>query len=133
MSFTLLLHLSRAHIQAVSVSVLSILCYTIVSNKNNEGLVCVAFHSLFQCVGLAVELWAGAAEKDRVSDDLSGFSYGYQRLEVLSAFGNTVFLIFVSLFTLEHAIERIFEPPMVSRYVASLRCPEVVITQGTVD
>ena len=78
------------------------------------GLVCLAFNALFESVGLSVELWAGAAERDRLYQPLGGFSYGYQRLEVLSAFGNSVFLIFVSLFTLEHAIERIFEPPTVS-------------------
>lgn len=78
-------------------------------------MVCIAFHSLFESMGIGVELWAGAAERNRIDYKLSDFSYGYQRLEVLSAFGNTVFLIFVSLFTLEHAIERIFEPPMVSR------------------
>ena len=77
-------------------------------------MVCIAFHALFESVGLAVELWAGAAERDREYNPLASFSYGYQRLEVLSAFGNTVFLMFVSLFTLEHAVERIFEPPTVS-------------------
>lgn len=82
------------------------------SYSNSVGLVCLAFHAMFECVGLGVELWANAAAKFWTTS-FGGFSYGYQRLEVLSGFANAVFLLFVSLFTLEHAIERIFEPPVV--------------------
>ena len=78
------------------------------------GLACLGFHALFECAGMAVDLWAGAAERDRDGEPLVGFSYGYQRLQVLSVFGSTVFLIFVSLFTLEHAVERFFEPSPIS-------------------
>merc|ERR1712137_1429098 len=92
----------------------TILTFIASSYSSSVGLVCVGFHALFECAGLAVELWAAAAERDREGQSLLGFSYGYQRLQVLSVFGSTVFLIFVSLFTLEHSIERFFEPPMVS-------------------
>ncbi|KAF9597265.1 hypothetical protein IFM89_016406 [Coptis chinensis] len=57
------------------------------------GLVSDAFHLTFGCGLLTFSLFAMAASRrklDRV------YSYGYQRLEVLSAFTNALFLLFMA-------------------------------------
>jgi len=82
------------------------------SYSNSVGLSCLAFHAVFECVGLGVEIWANTAAK-HWNTTSGGFSFGFHRLGVLSGFGNAVFLLFVSLFTLEHAVEHLFEVPVV--------------------
>ncbi|KAH1122982.1 hypothetical protein J1N35_006142 [Gossypium stocksii] len=57
------------------------------------GLVSDAFHLTFGCGLLTFSLFAMAASR-RKSD--SAYTYGYQRLEVLSAFTNALFLLFLS-------------------------------------
>jgi len=39
------------------------------------------------------------------------FSYGYDRIEILSGFANGAFLLFVSFFLFVESVERILEPP----------------------
>ncbi|TYI98580.1 hypothetical protein E1A91_D01G224500v1 [Gossypium mustelinum] len=57
------------------------------------GLVSDAFHLTFGCGLLTFSLFAMAASR-RKSDSV--YTYGYQRLEVLSAFTNALFLLFLS-------------------------------------
>ncbi|XWS66449.1 hypothetical protein CRYUN_Cryun05aG0200200 [Craigia yunnanensis] len=57
------------------------------------GLVSDAFHLTFGCGLLTFSLFAMAASR-RKSDH--AYTYGYQRLEVLSAFTNALFLLFMS-------------------------------------
>lgn len=57
------------------------------------GLVSDAFHLTFGCGLLTFSLFAMAASK-RNKDAV--YSYGYQRLEVLAAFTNALFLLFMS-------------------------------------
>ncbi|KAB2046186.1 hypothetical protein ERO13_D01G178700v2 [Gossypium hirsutum] len=57
------------------------------------GLVSDAFHLTFGCGLLTFSLFAMAASR-RQSDSV--YTYGYQRLEVLSAFTNALFLLFLS-------------------------------------
>ena len=82
---------------------------------------CLAFHSLFECIGLGMELWATAAGKYQPST-VTTYSYGYGRMEVLAGFGNAVFTIFVSIFTIEHAVEALLEPPVIQRFVPYRIC-----------
>lgn len=57
------------------------------------GLVSDAFHLTFGCGLLTFSLFAMAASR-RKSDHV--YSYGYKRLEVLAAFTNALFLLFMS-------------------------------------
>lgn len=57
------------------------------------GLVSDAFHLTFGCGLLTFSLFAMAASRKK-SDRL--YTYGYKRLEVLSAFTNALFLLFMS-------------------------------------
>ncbi|KAE8731160.1 Metal tolerance protein C2 [Hibiscus syriacus] len=57
------------------------------------GLVSDAFHLTFGCGLLTFSLFAMAASRRKPN---SIYTYGYQRLEVLSAFTNALFLLFLS-------------------------------------
>ncbi|TYH32039.1 hypothetical protein ES288_A01G219700v1 [Gossypium darwinii] len=57
------------------------------------GLVSDAFHLTFGCGLLTFSLFAMAASRRKPD---SVYTYGYQRLEVLSAFTNALFLLFLS-------------------------------------
>ncbi|GMJ02296.1 metal transport protein 5 [Hibiscus trionum] len=57
------------------------------------GLVSDAFHLTFGCGLLTFSLFAVAASRRKPD---SVYTYGYQRLEVLSAFTNALFLLFLS-------------------------------------
>ncbi|KAJ1281768.1 hypothetical protein BS78_04G331100 [Paspalum vaginatum] len=57
------------------------------------GLVSDAFHLTFGCGLLTFSLFAMAASRTK-PDDL--YTYGYKRLEVLAAFTNALFLLFLS-------------------------------------
>ncbi|KAK4281810.1 hypothetical protein QN277_013261 [Acacia crassicarpa] len=57
------------------------------------GLVSDAFHLTFGCGLLTFSLFVMAASKKKADGD---YTYGYKRLEVLSAFTNTLFLLFMS-------------------------------------
>ncbi|XP_028777680.1 metal tolerance protein C2-like isoform X2 [Neltuma alba] len=57
------------------------------------GLVSDAFHLTFGCGLLTFSLFVMAASRKKADGD---YTYGYKRLEVLSAFTNTLFLLFMS-------------------------------------
>ncbi|KAK6941926.1 Cation efflux protein [Dillenia turbinata] len=57
------------------------------------GLVSDAFHLTFGCGLLAFSLFAMATSREKPSKI---YTYGYKRLEVLAAFTNTLFLLFMS-------------------------------------
>ena len=42
------------------------------------------------------------------------YSFGYGRVEVLSGFVNSLFLIAIALFVLSEALERLMDPPNIS-------------------
>lgn len=57
------------------------------------GLVSDAFHLTFGCGLLTFSMFAMAASRQKPD---SAYTYGYKRLEVLSAFTNALFLLFMS-------------------------------------
>ncbi|XP_051138839.1 metal tolerance protein C2 [Andrographis paniculata] len=57
------------------------------------GLISDAFHLTFGCGLLSFSLFAMAASRQKPD---STYTYGYKRLEVLSAFTNALFLLFLS-------------------------------------
>ncbi|RFU27040.1 hypothetical protein B7463_g9313, partial [Scytalidium lignicola] len=70
------------------------------------GLLSDSIHMFFDCLALAVGLFASVASKWPPS---SRFPYGFSKIESLSGFGNGVFLILISVEIVIEAIERLAE------------------------
>ena len=70
------------------------------------GLLSDSIHMFFDCVALAVGLFAAVASKWPPSER---FPYGFGKIETLSGFGNGVFLILISVEIMFEAVERIWE------------------------
>lgn len=70
------------------------------------GLLSDSIHMFFDCVALAVGLFAAVASKWPPSER---FPYGFGKIETLSGFANGVFLILISVEIMFEAVERIFE------------------------
>jgi len=79
--------------------------------SNSLGLISDAFHMAFDCVALAIGL--AAAVISRWPPNRS-YTYGYERVQVLSGFVNGIFLVFVAVFVLWESVERVLEPPDVN-------------------
>ncbi|KAK4152157.1 cation efflux family-domain-containing protein [Chaetomidium leptoderma] len=70
------------------------------------GLLSDSVHMFFDCVALAIGLFAAVASKWPPSER---FPYGFGKIETLSGFGNGVFLILISVEIMTEACERIYE------------------------
>lgn len=70
------------------------------------GLLSDSIHMFFDCLALAMGLFAAVSSKWPPS---SRFPYGFSKIESLSGFGNGVFLILISIEILIEAIERLAE------------------------
>ncbi|CAG8541720.1 15375_t:CDS:10 [Funneliformis caledonium] len=75
---------------------------------NSLGLISDAIHMFFDCLALAVGLFAAIMSK---WPENNKFTYGYGRIETLSGFANGVFLILISIFIMFEAIGRLIDPP----------------------
>ncbi|KAI8322110.1 cation efflux protein [Martensiomyces pterosporus] len=75
---------------------------------NSLGLISDAIHMLFDCMALAIGLIAAVMSKWPPSDT---FTFGYDRIEILSGFANGVFLMLISVSIFFEAIERLLHPP----------------------
>jgi cation diffusion facilitator family transporter len=71
------------------------------------GLIADAFHNAFHCVGLGVSL-VGMLYAER--PPTFAYSYGYDRHEVLAAFANALFLVFLCAYVIVGALHRLVEP-----------------------
>lgn len=76
--------------------------------SNSLGLISDAIHMLFDCMALAIGLVAAVVSKWPPS---STFTFGYDRIEILSGFSNGVFLMLISVSIFFEAIERLIHPP----------------------
>jgi len=70
------------------------------------GLLSDSIHMFFDCVALAVGLFAAVASKWPPSER---FPYGFGKIETLSGFANGVFLMLISVEIMFEAVERIIE------------------------
>ncbi|KAK4188774.1 hypothetical protein QBC35DRAFT_185657 [Podospora australis] len=70
------------------------------------GLLSDSIHMFFDCVALAVGLFAAVASKWPPSER---FPYGFGKIETLSGFANGVFLILISVEIMIEAFERMVE------------------------
>lgn len=75
---------------------------------NSLGLISDAIHMAFDCMAIAVGLFASVMATWEPNER---FTYGYGRIETLSGFANGIFLILISIFIVFEAIQRILEPP----------------------
>ncbi|ODN87143.1 hypothetical protein L198_07146 [Cryptococcus wingfieldii CBS 7118] len=75
---------------------------------NSLGLISDAIHMLFDCLGIAVGLWASVAATWKPD---GRYTFGYTRVETLSGFANGCFLILISVFIMFEAIQRVYDPP----------------------
>ncbi|KAI8137415.1 cation efflux family-domain-containing protein [Fennellomyces sp. T-0311] len=75
---------------------------------NSLGLISDAIHMFFDCVALAVGLFASVMSKWPPNPK---YSYGYNRIETISAYFNGVFLVLISVSIVVEAIERLIDPP----------------------
>lgn len=75
---------------------------------NSLGLISDGFHMLFDCSALVMGLYAAVMSHWKATRI---FSYGYDRVEILSGFINGLFLIVISFFVFAAALSRIVDPP----------------------
>ncbi|TNY18236.1 cation efflux family-domain-containing protein, partial [Rhodotorula diobovata] len=75
---------------------------------NSLGLISDSIHMFFDCLALAMGLFASVMAT-WPSNDV--FTFGYSRVETLSGFANGIFLCLISIFIVFEAIERLLDPP----------------------
>ncbi|CEQ41147.1 SPOSA6832_02850, partial [Sporobolomyces salmonicolor] len=75
---------------------------------NSLGLISDSIHMFFDCLALAMGLFASVMAI-WPSNDV--FTYGYSRVETLSGFANGLFLCLISIFIVFEAIQRLLDPP----------------------
>ncbi len=85
----------------------------------NEGMVSSSFHTAFDVVALTCALYAMLQAKFPAR---SPFSYGLDRLEVISAFTNAVFLFFVATFMIIETFHTAYAPPELERSDVIVAC-----------
>ena len=76
--------------------------------SNSLGLISDAAHMLFDCSALLLGLAASYTARWRPDET---FSFGYGRAEVLAGFTNALFLLFIAIYILFEALERLVSPP----------------------
>ena len=81
--------------------------------SNSLGLISDSFHMLADCLSLLVALLAGFISMGK-ADHV--FTYGYDRVEVISGLFNGIFLVFVAFNVFCESIERIYEPQFVESH-----------------
>lgn len=82
------------------------------SSVHSLALVADAFHMLNDVISLFVGLWAVKAANSNSSSKM--YTYGWQRAEILGGLVNGVFLVALCLSIFLEAIQRFFEPQVVS-------------------
>ncbi|XP_014209060.1 zinc transporter 7 [Copidosoma floridanum] len=77
---------------------------------NSLGLISDSFHMFFDCTSLVAGLGASLIQKKKANEK---YSYGYVRAETIMGFANSLFLVFIAVSIMTHAVERALEPPEV--------------------
>lgn len=75
---------------------------------NSLGLISDGFHMLFDCSALVMGLYAAVMTRWKATRI---FSYGFDRVEVLSGFINGLFLVVIATFVFTESLHRLLEPP----------------------
>ncbi|CAO3596522.1 unnamed protein product [Absidia cylindrospora] len=75
---------------------------------NSLGLISDAIHMFFDCLALGIGLFASVMSKWPSN---TKYSYGYNRIETISAYFNGIFLVLISISIIMEAIQRLLDPP----------------------
>lgn len=75
---------------------------------NSLGLISDSIHMLFDCLALAVGLVAAVMSKWPAS---RAHPFGFAKVEIISGFANSIFLVLISISIMIEAVERLMEPP----------------------
>ncbi|CAO3641611.1 unnamed protein product [Cunninghamella blakesleeana] len=75
---------------------------------NSLGLISNAIHMFFDCLALGIGLFASVMSKWPSN---SKYSYGYNRIETISAYFNGIFLVLISISIVMEAVQRLIDPP----------------------
>ncbi|KAG2211674.1 hypothetical protein INT47_008771, partial [Mucor saturninus] len=78
---------------------------------NSLGLISDAIHMFFDCLALGIGLFASVMSKWPSNQK---YSYGYNRIETVAAFFNSVFLVLISCSIVIEALQRLVHPPEMS-------------------
>lgn len=78
---------------------------------NSLGLISDGFHMLFDCSALVMGLYAAIMSRWKATRI---FSYGFDRVEVLSGFVNGLFLVVIGVFVFTESLHRLTEPPEIN-------------------
>jgi hypothetical protein len=76
--------------------------------SNSLGLISDGVHMLFDCSALVLGLIAAVMAR---SPPTRVFTYGFDRVELLSGYVNALFLVVIALFIFATALRRLFAPP----------------------
>lgn len=77
---------------------------------NSLGLVSDAFHMMFDSFAMAVSLWSTVIQLWAPDEN---YTYGYNRIQILSGFLNSLFLCFISFSIFFVSIKRFISPPLI--------------------
>eukprot|EP01095_Lingulamoeba_sp_RSL-Kostka_P017785 TRINITY_DN9471_c0_g1_i1.p1 TRINITY_DN9471_c0_g1~~TRINITY_DN9471_c0_g1_i1.p1 ORF type:complete len:695 (-),score=181.32 TRINITY_DN9471_c0_g1_i1:17-2101(-) len=79
--------------------------------NNSLGLISDAFHMLFDCIALLIGLFALVIADWKPNRQ---YTFGYGRVNVLSGFINSIFLVFIAFSVLYESFSRFIDPPEVT-------------------
>lgn len=95
----------------------AIIGYTV----HSLALIADSFHMLNDIVSLVIALWAVKVKRSKPAD--GKYTYGWQRAEILGALINAVFLLALCFSIIIEAIQRFFDPQVVSN-------PKLILVVG---
>ncbi|SGZ57879.1 CIC11C00000002105 [Sungouiella intermedia] len=96
----------------------AIIGYTV----HSLALIADSFHMLNDIVSLVIALWAVRVKNSKPAD--GKYTYGWQRAEILGALINAVFLLALCFSIIIEAIQRFFDPQVISN-------PKLILVVGT--
>lgn len=79
--------------------------------NNSLGLISDAAHMLFDCVALAISLYASYMSRMKSNET---FTFGYGRYEIVAGLVNGIFLVFIAFSVFVESIERVYDPPTIN-------------------
>lgn len=86
----------------------AIIGYTV----HSLALIADSFHMLNDIISLFIALWAVRVKDSKPADGM--YTYGWQRAEIIGALINAVFLLALCFTIVIEAIQRFFNPPVIS-------------------
>ena len=96
------------------------------------GLVCDGVHMLINCFGITISWFALRIAKTHPNG--GNYTYGFGRVQVVAAFTNAVFLVFVAFFLVIQAVQRLVQPVDIhSSHAFTVACLSLGLNLGGVS